>query len=143
MAEVKAAPTNCVIHHGTQRAAAEFIEFFWLMFRQEGLTKQFASATKPFFAFGADIRKQPMVITLSTRPALPATDDRRPSDADHQLYPCFRPASGWSLDGWFFRPAFAGRRNLRLPWLPDCKCGFSVDGGGRQVDVTDVSYRSR
>ena len=32
----------------SKRAAAEFIEFFRLMFRREGLTKQFARATKPF-----------------------------------------------------------------------------------------------
>jgi hypothetical protein len=32
----------------SERAAAEFIEFFRLLFRPEGLTKQFACATKPF-----------------------------------------------------------------------------------------------
>jgi hypothetical protein len=32
----------------SERAAAEFIDFFWLLFRPEELTKQFACATKPF-----------------------------------------------------------------------------------------------
>ena len=52
-----------------------------------------------------------LAIRLPTRRrALPATDNRRQSDADHQLHPrlCLHP--GWSLDGWFFRPEPAGCR---------------------------------
>jgi hypothetical protein len=40
----------------------EFIEFFLPLFRPTGPTKQFCCAMKPFSVFGADVRKQPMVI---------------------------------------------------------------------------------
>jgi hypothetical protein len=36
------------------------------MFRPNGPTKQFSRSMKPFSAFGADIRKQPLVMTLPT-----------------------------------------------------------------------------
>jgi hypothetical protein len=119
--------------------AAEFIESFRPMFRPIGLTKQFSCATKPFFVFGADVRKQPTVIRFPTRRrALPATDNRRQSDADHQLHPRLRLHPGWSLDGWFFRPAPAGRRYLRLSWLAGCGACVPADGRGRQLSVTEL-----
>src|SRR4051812_33634834 len=37
------------------------------MFRPTGSTKQIYGATKPFSAWGADNRKQPLVITSSTK----------------------------------------------------------------------------
>jgi hypothetical protein len=43
-------------------AAPEFIEFFPLLFRPKGPTKQFSCAMKPFSVFGVDVRKQPTVI---------------------------------------------------------------------------------
>jgi len=46
-----------------ESAATEFIEFFRLLFRPSGPTKHFSCATKPFCAFGAEVRKQPTVIT--------------------------------------------------------------------------------
>ena len=106
----------------SEGVVAEFIEFFRPLFRPEGPTKQFSCATKPFSVFGADVRKQPTVIRFPTRRrALPATDNRRQSDADHQLHPRLRLHPGWSLDGWFFRPAPAGRRYLCLSWLAGCE----------------------
>jgi hypothetical protein len=48
---------------------AEFIELFRPLFRLPGLTKQFSCATKPFSFFGADVRKQPMVITWNNETA--------------------------------------------------------------------------
>jgi hypothetical protein len=37
------------------------------MFRPVAATKQFLCATKPFFAFGAELRKRPIVIKLTTK----------------------------------------------------------------------------
>jgi hypothetical protein len=89
----------------SEGGVAEFIEFFRPLFRPAGAMKQFTRPTKPFSVFGADVRKQPMAMTWSTRRrALPATDNRRQSDADDQLYPRLRLHPGWSLDGWIFRP---------------------------------------
>jgi hypothetical protein len=51
----------------------EFIEFFPPMFRRRAATKQFAGATKPFSAFGADTLKQPTFNQM-----LNATSDRGP-----------------------------------------------------------------
>jgi hypothetical protein len=94
---------------------AEFIEFFRPLFRPEGPMKQFSCLTKPFSVFGADVQKQPTVITWSTRRrALPAMDNRRQLDADDQFHPRLRLYPGWSLDGWFFRSTPAGRRYLCL-----------------------------
>jgi hypothetical protein len=47
----------------------EIIGLFQEMFRQAAATKQFRSATKPFSAVGADVRKRRMVIKLTTRTA--------------------------------------------------------------------------
>ena len=117
---------------------AEFIEFFRPLFRPEGSTKQFSYLTKPFSVFGADVRKQPAVITWSTRRrALPARDKRRQSDADDQFHPRLRLHPGWSLDGGFFRPAPAGRRYVRLSWLAGCDVCIPADGRGRQLSVTN------
>jgi hypothetical protein len=52
-----------------QRHLIEIIEFFSLLFRRGSTTKQISGATKPFPAFGADIRKQPMVIHSVTKTA--------------------------------------------------------------------------
>jgi hypothetical protein len=120
-------------------AVAEFIEFFWPLFRPAGPMKQFSRPTKPFSVFGADVRKQPMAITWSTRRrALPATDNRRQSDADDQLYTRLRLHPGWSLDGWFFRPAPAGRRYLCLSWLAGSEPCVPADGRGRQLSVAEL-----
>src|SRR2546429_996198 len=81
----------------SEGVAAEFIELFRLLFRPTGPTKQFSCATKPFSVFGADVRKQPTVITWPTRRrALPA--NRRQSDAGHQLHPRLGLHLGLSLD---------------------------------------------
>src|SRR6267142_1307907 len=123
----------------SEGAAAEFIEFFPPLFRAIETTKQFSCATKPFSVFGADVRKQPTVIRFPTRrQALPATDNWRQSDADHQLHPRLRLHSGWSLDGWFIRPAPAGRRYLRLSWLAGCDACVPADGRGRQLSVAEL-----
>jgi hypothetical protein len=45
----------------------EIIEFFARLFRRPSTTKQISGATKPFPAFGADIRKQRMVINSATK----------------------------------------------------------------------------
>jgi hypothetical protein len=47
----------------------EIIEFFAQLFRRGSTTKQNSGATKPFPAFGADIRKQRMVIHSATKTA--------------------------------------------------------------------------
>ena len=62
----------------SEGVAAESIELFRLLFRPVGPTKQFSRAMKPFSVFGADVRKQPTVITWPTDGrALLATDNRR------------------------------------------------------------------
>lgn len=128
----------------SEGGVAEFIEFFRPLFRPAGPMKQFSRPTKPFSVFGADVRKQPTVITLSTRRrALPATDNRRQSDADDQLYPRLRLHPGWSLDGWFFRPKPSGRRYLRLSWLAGCDRGVAADGRSGQVSVAEPSQKDR
>jgi hypothetical protein len=128
----------------SEGVVAEFIEFFRPLFRPEEPTKQFACATKPFSVFGADVRKQPTVITWSTRRrALPATDNRRQSDADDQFHSRLRLHPGWSFDGWFFRPAPAGRRYLRLSWLAGCDVCIPADGRGRQLSVTNPLQKDR
>jgi hypothetical protein len=100
----------------SEGAAAEFIEFFPPLFRAIEPTKHFSCATKPFSLFGADVRKQPTVIRFPTRwQALPATDNRRQSHADHQLHP-----------------------RLRLSWLAGCDACVPADGRGRQLSVTEL-----
>jgi hypothetical protein len=47
----------------------EIIEFFVRLFRRGSTTKQIPGATKPFPAFGADIRKQRIVINPATKTA--------------------------------------------------------------------------
>jgi hypothetical protein len=44
----------------------EIIGFLAELFRPASATKQFSGATKPFFAFGAELRKRRMVIKLTT-----------------------------------------------------------------------------
>ena len=57
-------PLHCV------DCIAEIIEFFPAnVSSRPSATKQFSGATKPFSAFGADIRKQPMVIKLANETA--------------------------------------------------------------------------
>jgi hypothetical protein len=46
----------------SEGGVTEFIEFFRPLFRPAGAMKQFTRPTKPFSVFGADVRKQPMVI---------------------------------------------------------------------------------
>jgi hypothetical protein len=47
----------------SERAAAEFIEFFRLLFRREGRDETIRLRDETIFCFGADVRKQPTVIT--------------------------------------------------------------------------------
>jgi hypothetical protein len=47
----------------------ETIEFFERLFRPAATTKQFSCPTKPFSAFGADIRKHRMVTNPTTKTA--------------------------------------------------------------------------
>jgi hypothetical protein len=47
----------------------EIIELLRELFRPARATKQFSRATKPFPAFGAEIRKQPLVMSLTTQTA--------------------------------------------------------------------------
>src|SRR5438874_11570026 len=79
----------------------EIIGIFGPLFRRAAGTKQFSPATKPFSVFGADIRKHPPVISLQRNGGDRRLQNRRQSDADHQLYPRLRLRPGWSLDGWY------------------------------------------
>ena len=53
------------------RAIAYRVEIIYIfeLFRRTRATKQFCCATKPFSAFGADVRKRRVVITSTTRTA--------------------------------------------------------------------------
>src|SRR4051812_40912962 len=48
-----------------KRAALKSLSFLVELFRRDVAMKQFSCATKPFFVFGADIRKQRVVIKSS------------------------------------------------------------------------------
>jgi len=85
-----------------QLHSIEIIGFFVTLFHPAAATKQFSWVTKPFFAFRAELRKQQMVIKLTTRTADNAgSPNRRQSNASPQLHPCLRLRPGWPLDGWF------------------------------------------
>jgi len=47
----------------SKRAAAEFIEFFRLLFRRDGRDETIRPRDETIFRFGVDVRKQPTVIT--------------------------------------------------------------------------------
>jgi hypothetical protein len=65
-------------------------------------TTQFSSTTKPFFAFGAELRKRCMVIKRATTTAdSVGSPAGRPSNANPQLHPYLRLRAGWPLDRWF------------------------------------------
>jgi hypothetical protein len=51
----------------------EIIEAFTRLFLPAAATKQFSCATKPFFAFGAELRKRRMVIKPANKNAGPAS----------------------------------------------------------------------
>jgi hypothetical protein len=55
----------------------EIIGFSAALFRRAAAAKQFSRTTKPFFAFGAELRKRSMVITSATRTADSAGSDNR------------------------------------------------------------------
>src|ERR1700687_5182758 len=91
-----------------------------MLFRPAAATKQFSRTTKPFFAFGAELRKRSMVIKSATTTADSAgSDNRRQSNASPQLPPCCRLRTGWPLDRRFVGEQPAGYRHLRLQRLPD------------------------
>jgi len=77
------------------------------MFRPARSTKQFSAATKPFSAFGADIRKQPLVITLPTNGGTAGT-----KTGDRQMRTIsFFLALAFILAG----PSIAGSSDQRVP----------------------------
>ena len=99
----------------TEGVAAEFIEFFRLLFRPKGPTKQFPRATKPFSVFGADVRKQPTVIRFPTRrQALPATDNRRQVRCGPPASSSPSPSS-WLVPRWLVLPTSTCRASVPLP----------------------------
>src|SRR6185437_1560168 len=85
-------------------------------------TKQFSRATKPFWAFGAELRKRLMVINPPTKTAPSATGtNRRQSNADHQLHPRLCLRVGWFVDGRLRRDRSAWRWYVLLQRLADCR----------------------
>ena len=86
-----------------EEIATEIIEVFRLLFRPEGLTKQFSCATKPF-SVSAQMSGNSRLVSGSERDGAhcrPRTTGDK-SDANHQLHPRLRIYPGWSFDGWFF-----------------------------------------
>jgi len=74
------------------------------MFRQYVPTKQFSQATKPFSAFGADIRKRHWLSSLPTKRHKAPPPEPETANADDQLHPGFclhpgRPLDTGSSDG--------------------------------------------
>src|SRR5260370_4108039 len=87
-------PTPVLLTH-----SIEIIWFLATLFRPALATKQFSGATKPFFAFGAELRKRRMVIKPTTRAAQSAASrDGRQSNENPQLHRCLRLRAGWPLD---------------------------------------------
>src|SRR5260370_12304261 len=75
-------PTPVLLTH-----SIEIIWFLATLFRPALATKQFSGATKPFFAFGAELRKRRMVIKPTTRAAqTAATRDGRQSNQNPHLH---------------------------------------------------------
>src|SRR6267142_1453892 len=64
--------------------------------------------------FGADIRKRPLVISLTTKTAARRHPERRQSNANPQFHPRPRFRRGWLIGGRFVGSWYAGRRHLCL-----------------------------
>jgi hypothetical protein len=94
---------------GPARLSTEIIRFSGLLFRRPGATKQISPATKPFFAFRADIRKQPLAIRLPTKRRGPPA----PSGDSQMRTISFILALGFVLAG----PSIAGTSDNSLPGI--------------------------
>jgi hypothetical protein len=79
------------------------------LFRPPGPTKQFSPAKKPYSAFGAGIRKQRLVINLTTKTA-GATPATKTGDSQMRTL-SFILASAFVLAG----PSLAGSSDNSLP----------------------------
>ncbi len=79
------------------------------MFRPDRSTKQFSPAMKPFSAFGADIRKQPLVTTLPTNGGDAGTE----TGDSHMRTFSFILAFAFILAG----PSIAGSSDNGLPGI--------------------------
>ena len=80
-----------------QTASLKLLGFLRHCFVAAAATKQFSAAMKPFFAFRADVRKQPLVIKLPNQTA--ARPTWRDIDADLRLCPRLRVCAGRPLHG--------------------------------------------
>jgi hypothetical protein len=80
------------------------------LFRPPEVTKQFSCATKPLFAFQADVRKQRLVINLSTKRR--ATPTANPGDSQMRTL-SFILAFAFVLAG----PSLAGSSDNGLPGI--------------------------
>jgi hypothetical protein len=84
------------------------LNFLIRLFLHDIPTKQFSSATKPFFRFGADTRKQRLAINLATR----RRTAPRPESGDSQMRTVsFILAFAFILAG----PSMAGSSDRSLP----------------------------
>ena len=116
---------------GGQIPRTEIIGLSPPMFRRHLRTKHFSVATKPFSAFGADVRKQRFAIKLPTNAGNGGTWTRRQPGADDQLHPRFRLRPRCPLDGWRFGQRIARRRHLLLQWCPCRRAPSTPDDRGR------------
>ncbi len=97
------------------------------MFRPDAATKQFSSATKPFFAFCADIRKPRVVIDLTTKTADSAD---RPTGERHM-----RILSVILAVAFLVVPSMAGAPDGSLPGVGT----FEYNGGPGVHSVAQVT----
>ena len=77
------------------------------------------------------------------RRAAPATDNRRQSNADHQLHPRLRLRAGWSLDGWFVGQHLPGVGTFAYNGSPIATSASSAYGRGCQLSVEFAELESK
>jgi len=97
------------------------------MFRPTWSTKQFSGAMKPFSVYGADIRKQPLVITLPTKTA--GTAGTKTGDSQMRTI-SFILAFGFVLAG----PTMAGSSDKGVPGIGT----FSYSGSPATIPVQPI-----